>query len=1136
MARQPDNILLTFENIDTLSGNNFLKYYYREGVVYVDGGENLFEFKRLALTNEQLSRTTRLVDGNHSGQTYRTEDGNNINLLAGEELYVSHNYTGDLNLDKEFNTNSWWYDVNWHKSYRVYLVVTFSNQQTINGEVQKDYRIKETFTIYKGDQENDNDGTYTFLTKPEVDIGITASIVLDQKYNGNTWETANLALYYNNSVIADEELDLTTVTLPERMTILVDYAQDAIEPNDQLKIGVSVADSPNVHDDALLVTEYTMSISSESDVDAPETILGFNENLGLNRDFDCQPTLNNGIVSRQSKFVQDVDYSISSDGLGIFAPQNLSLLLSNKATKATVPDSNYSQYSQIIPKYYGTKTNRTGVNLSSPIPYNFQQVNASTNPSLPLSPFYFTIDNLGSFPNVESKNSYIGYFEKIIDPYPVLNGKTAYFVKYLIDENTDVLDPSITVQGLNNLKNTFKQNDLNNLPTSVKASIQNIDEARELKDLENFATVYKVAEFPSPILFSQTSSTGYANTIQMTGSGTLYVNNVDLDPDKYKNLAFIATDTVLSEKSTQNQSFDGGQNIITSLGNDEVFAPEDTTLIGEPNQNVYSPQTGEIIIDPDDTLPVTVEVMGIEQVQNRLTDDYKIYVDYNFYTSHIPPIIDDNGPAEEIFGSFIFTADTEVINAINIAGINDSISIDKVELTAWKPSDPSNLAGPHVKGEGQSVTVNLEKDTVYAPSGRVNREPIVQNLNVGSQIFPKIGGRINFDSTQIYSRLRQIDPSGFPEWLVTGTRNDYNIAEDSDDFLTNPDRNNYIDYFKGAYLQWKVRLVKEIPEPGTGYKLKIKRRGSIDGSTYGRKSDIQTFNNTDYPQERVPSTNFTDQTSVELKHYLNATEGLHVDVIVGGETLEENKYTITYNNNSTLTVDFGGIQRTGRVQAMKGYYSYRILKAYRCFNPPGIQNVNLHYLKFSLLGLKTPSAENLGIANAPYFDFVNASNRSRIYLVPPLLNNNYGSGYYQSPSPYTASINTAFPFSIEPSYTSIPTPTDPLEFFPGDQIRFVNLESEVYTIISVSEGTVDGNQRIILNLDKDITVGINLDFFLIRRFKPANNFVILDQQKPYGLPPLPSSAPGILQTQFQNQELETNPDKVITNLIERNLI
>mgnify|MGYP003346205733 CR=1 FL=1 len=100
MARQPDNILLTFENVDVLSGNNLLKYYYREGVVYIDGGENVPEFKRLALTNEQLSRTTRLVDGSHSGQTYRTEDGNDINLLAGEELYVSHNYTGDLNLDK----------------------------------------------------------------------------------------------------------------------------------------------------------------------------------------------------------------------------------------------------------------------------------------------------------------------------------------------------------------------------------------------------------------------------------------------------------------------------------------------------------------------------------------------------------------------------------------------------------------------------------------------------------------------------------------------------------------------------------------------------------------------------------------------------------------------------------------------------------------------------------------------------------------------------------------------------------------------------------------------------------------------------------------------------------------------------
>jgi Cu(I)/Ag(I) efflux system membrane fusion protein len=110
----------------------------------------------------------------------------------------------------------------------------------------------------------------------------------------------------------------------------------------------------------------------------------------------------------------------------------------------------------------------------------------------------------------------------------------------------------------------------------------------------------------------------------------------------------------------------------------------------------------------------------------------------------------------------------------------------------------------------------------------------------------------------------------------------------------------------------------------------------------------------------------------------------------------------------------------------------------------------------------------------------------------------------------------------------------------GDEIRFENLENKTYTIKSVYKQIISDElgkfERVVLEVDREITQGILLDFFVIRRFKPSNNFVILNQQKPYGVPPSASSAPGILQTQYQSEELETNPDKVITNLIERDLI
>ncbi len=1095
MTQQPNNILLSFLNNTSIEGDNILQYYYVNGTIYVDGSEYFLEFKTLNLTEEQLSKTTRLVkkEDNPNGQSYTTVEGEVIVLNPNDELFVVHNYVGNTNLDKEFNQDSWWYDVKWHKSYRVYLVTRYTDGWTDpNGDLVYNWKVVETRVVYNADLEDDNSGVYTFNALPLNDIGITSSILIDQKYNGNIWETVQLNLWYNNAIIAQEELDTTSVSLPERMTLLVDYPKDAIQVGDQLKVSIGVSDAPNVHDDSLYVTEYTMSISSETIVgDVPETILGFSENLGLDRDFDCQPTINNVVVSRQSRFIQDVDYSISATGLGISVPQNLSLILDNRATKAEVPDSNYSQYSNIIPRYYGSKTNRQGVNISSSISYNFRQVDPSFDQDLPLSPFYFTRDNLGSFPNVESKNSYIGYFEKIIDPYPVLNGKTAYFVKYLIDENTDVLDPSITTQGLNNLQNTFKLNDVNNSPTFAKASVANIDEARELKDLESLSPVYRTAVYPSPILYSQTSSNGYSNTIQMTGSGGDYIVNVDLNPDTYKNIAFVSTDNVPTEGSSPDNpitSLGGG---LTSTG--DAFTPDNTEPIGSPNLDIYQ-DNGIIKIDQSST------------INSELTDNYKLTVDYNFYTTHLPPyaVADSytyvggydpsnltpvNPTTGFNFGAMEFFAeedgyfpDTQMV----------PLNIEKVELIVWKPDLTTGIAGPHVKGEGQALVIEVPINEVILPTGQgysFNRDALVQNLTdftstydflLNQTITTSPGPiRINFDAQQIYTLIRQYD-SSFPEWLVKGTWDSYVSTRTGDIGEISPNYNDEIDYFKGNYLQWKIKvsrslrnlIIPTLGDPEQEYTLKIKRRGSITLPNISSNNNDLFFTSRELEPSTLPN--------------------------VGD-----------YYPNVSLN---------------------------RSFNPPGIDNISSHYLKFDLRGLYTPTDETLGVANAPYWDFLNPNNRSRIYLVPSLLNNNYGTNYFQGDTPYFPSTNTAFPFAVEPSYTRIPTPSDPFELFPGDQIRFMNLESQTYTIENINQQDVNGEQKLVLQLDKEISNVVNLDFFLIRRFKPSNNFIILNQQKPYGVPPSASSSPGILQTQYQNNELETNPDKVITNLIERNLI
>ena len=1059
MSTQPNNILLSFTNVDTLSTDggrsNDTHYYYKDGEVYIDGQENTQEFKRLDLYNEQLSKTTRVISKDDSGMmggTYISPtDGTSIDYDTGDEVFVVHNYTGNTTLDdtSKISPDSWWYDVSLHKMYRVYLRVGSTTSEVRQGEQIFDWRVKEVKKVYKSHTQDQQSGIYSFPSPPPEDIGITGSVKIKTNGGGNVWETVNLKLFYNNSVIGNTTVDTTTTTLPTTMNVLVDRTKDSINPNDELRMSVEVSNAPTLHNDALIVTEYSMSVSSTGTVDSPETILGFSNNLGLARDFDCQPTINNTIVARQSEFIQDVDYSISSEGSGSLTPQNLSQIRNNQAEKAAVPDSNYTQYSSVIPKYYGSKTNRTGINLSSSVASNNELVDNSTESDLNLSPFYFTTDNLGSFPNVESKNTYLGYFEKVIDPYPLLNGKTAYYVKYLVDKNTDVQDPSLTVQGLNNLKNTFKTNDVNSLPTSVKASVQNIDEARELKDLETLSTVYKTGEYPSPILYSQTSSTDYSTEIVLSGSSGDYLVNFDLNSEDYRNLAFISTNT-FNEEGVSNPS-----NPILALGKGSIFTPDNTETIGTPNKNIYQ----------DD---------GIIRIEQEVTDDYVLTVNYNFFTTHIPPQFKhgayngtqySNTSLETNFGQFLFQATKDQQNSTSTKSIKEV----NIQLVAWS----SPTLQPLGINEGNSQVVNLITNKVYHETNQsANINPLVERFTDGKF-------QINFNSEQIYNALNE-GSNSWPLYLRTRSAN---TAWNNRSTQTGAVPEEYLDllsYEKGNYLEWKISM-------------KIDIQDAVNLIDY---SSAFPYQYNDFPYEvkvkRTGNINSINTGQGDLFFRLDNTSG-----------------GITYHKRS--------------------------------FNPPRITNSNKNNIRFDLRGNNTPTSDQLGKAFAPFWEHLPGSNdRSKIYLTSNLLNNNYNKNYYQVGLDYTPGSNTNFPFSIEPPFVNIPTPVDQWKLEIGDEIRFENLESKTYIITNIYSQLINDTngefERIVLQLDRAITQGIVLDFFLIRRFKPSNNFVILNQQKPYGVPPSASSAPGILQTQFQSEELETNPDKVITNLIERNLI
>ena len=511
MARdiQPDNFFLKFTNTNVLPGNNDLEYYYREGEIWATGTLNLFEPKTLNLNQSTTSRTTRIksvLDPIMNGGVFITPEGESIPHGPNDEIYVASNYFGEQNMNRDYNSkewkDSWWYDTQAHRAYRIYSVLSYSEVTNILGELYYDWSISAAYIVYKDSLQDVNDGVYTFSAVPVVDVSVTASAAFHTPNGFDTWGKVSLNLYRGRNGI--DTIFTSSYVLPPNIQtgsieMLTTFPNQQLQLNDTVRLSVSVEDSTSLID-PLVVTEYSMSFSTPGEAVDTESYLGLTTGLGLDDDPDCQPILNNVISSRQSLFIEDVDYSNSSNlsGSGILLPQNIELLRQNSAEKASTPDSNYSQTSHTRIRYDGTKTTRKEINQ--------YQEGEPTN-------------NLGSIPNVESLNAYLGYFSKVVDPYPNLNNKTALFVKYLIDASSTLYDPSLSDVNFNNLENTFKLKDSNNVPTNVIISIQSIDESKELKKLESVTpSVYSVGTYPNPILFSQNSSTTNASSIPLLGN------------------------------------------------------------------------------------------------------------------------------------------------------------------------------------------------------------------------------------------------------------------------------------------------------------------------------------------------------------------------------------------------------------------------------------------------------------------------------------------------------------------------------------------------------------------------------------------------------------------------------------------
>ena len=112
-----------------------------------------------------------------------------------------------------------------------------------------------------------------------------------------------------------------------------------------------------------------------------------------------------------------------------------------------------------------------------------------------------------------------------------------------------------------------------------------------------------------------------------------------------------------------------------------------------------------------------------------------------------------------------------------------------------------------------------------------------------------------------------------------------------------------------------------------------------------------------------------------------------------------------------------------------------------------------------------------------------------------------------------------------------------LDFEPQiyDEIRFKGLEQLSFVITNV---TSSATNQMILNLDRDIPNGVDLNYFLLRRYVEDPSSIILDVNFPLtdNSSSINSAGNGILKPQYITKELESGIDTIIQNLKNQNLI
>jgi len=217
----------------------------------------------------------------------------------------------------------------------------------------------------------------------------------------------------------------------------------------------------------------------------------FDSTLFINSEFN--PLIDNALLNRPNDEFFDVDFSSNA-----ITAVNSAVIISasrgsGSATPSTVPSSNYTTLRSANPRYNGSKNSSPDFNVG----YN------SENPA------------------VEGDHTYFAYFEGFGGTTAEIIPKTAFFVKFLIDELGNVYTPNLTGSYYSNLTRTFNENN--------KANVLFYGQTTTFETpFAGIKSVIKSGELAQAIIFSQTSSIANQALTTMSFSSTTLTTSYNI--------------------------------------------------------------------------------------------------------------------------------------------------------------------------------------------------------------------------------------------------------------------------------------------------------------------------------------------------------------------------------------------------------------------------------------------------------------------------------------------------------------------------------------------------------------------------------------------------------------------------------